>query len=135
MIAAMRRTLLSCTAMVRDGLVGVGASAILATTHALATEDVPLTVAGLLDLDRQEIAALTTGGAVLGFSVVCAILLMRNRQRAARTETRLRNELHALQTETDRYRALLFTEPQVLISWATGETRTEISGDTAIMMS
>ncbi|OYU89106.1 MAG: two-component sensor histidine kinase [Bradyrhizobiaceae bacterium PARB1] len=133
-IAAMRRTLLSCTAMVRDGLVGVGTSAMLATS-ALAAEDAPLTLAGLLDLDRQDIAALTTGGAVLGFSVVCAILLMRNRQRAARTETKLRNELHALQTETDRYRALLFTEPQVLISWAAGETRPEISGDTAIMMS
>lgn len=96
--------------MVRDGLVGLSASAMLAS-NALAAEDAPLTLAGLLDLDRQDLAALTTSGAVLGFSVVCAILLMRNRQRAARTETKLRNELHALQTETDRYRALLFTEP------------------------
>jgi len=120
--------------MVRDGLVGLGASAMLATTNALAAEDA-LTIADLLHLERQEVAALTTGGAVLGFSVVCAILLMRNRQRAARTETKLRNELHAVQAEADRFRALLFTEPQVLISWAAGETRPEISGDTAIMMS
>lgn len=133
-VAVMRRTLLSCTSMVRDGLVGIGASALFAS-HALAAEDSPLTLAGLLDLDRQEIAALTTGGAVLGFSVVCAILLMRNRLRAARTETKLRNELHAVQAEADRFRALLFTEPQVLVSWAAGETRPEISGDTAIMMS
>ncbi|QUS37705.1 PAS domain-containing sensor histidine kinase [Tardiphaga alba] len=132
--AVMRRTWLACTAMVRDGLVGIGASTALASC-ALAADDSPLTLAGLLDLDRQEIAALTTGGAVLGFSVVCAILLMRNRQRAARTETKLRNELHALQTEADRFRALLFTEPQVLVSWAAGDKRPDISGDTAIMMS
>ena len=70
--------------MVRDGLVGIGASAVVAS-NALAAEDAPLTLAGLIDFDRQEVAALTTGGAVLGFSVVCAILLMRNRLRAART--------------------------------------------------
>ena len=134
MIAVMRRTLLSCTAMVRDGLVGIGASAVLAT-RALAANSAPLPLAGLLDLDRQDIAALTAGSAVLGFSVVAAILLMRHRLRAARTEARLRAELHALQIEADRFRALLFTEPQVLISWAAGEARPEISGDTALMMS
>jgi signal transduction histidine kinase len=136
-IAAMRRTLLSCTCMVRDGLVGISASALLATSSASAADEpfITQTLANLLDLDRQEIAALTTATAVLGFSVVSAILLMHNRIRSAKTEAKLRTELHTLQVEADRFRALLFTEPQVLIAWAAGETRPDISGDTALMMS
>ncbi len=34
-----------------------------------------------------------------------------------------------LQVEADRFRALLFAEPQILISWAAGDNRPEISGD------
>jgi signal transduction histidine kinase len=136
-IAAMRRTLLSCTSLVRDGLVGLGASVVWATATARAAAD-PLAegnLAAIFELDRQEIAALTMALAVLGFSVVATILLMRTRIRAARTEARLRSDLHGLQVEADRFRALLFAEPQVLISWAAGDTRPEISGDTSLVMS
>lgn len=135
-IAAMRRTLLSCTSLVRDGLVGVAVSTVLAASSASAqaiSDDG--FVATFADLDRQEIVALTMALAVLGFSVVSAILLLRTRFRSVRTEARLRTELHALQVETDRFRALLFVEPQVLISWAAGDTRPEISGDTSLVMS
>ncbi|UZE49421.1 PAS-domain containing protein [Rhodopseudomonas sp. P2A-2r] len=136
-IAAMRRTLLSCTSLVRDGVVGLGASVVWATSGARAAAD-PLTdgnLATFFELDRQEIAALTMALAVLGFSVVATILLMRTRIRAAKTEVRLRSDLHGLQVEADRFRALLFAEPQVLISWAAGDTRPEISGDTSLVMS
>ncbi|HEY8333447.1 MAG TPA: ATP-binding protein [Tardiphaga sp.] len=136
-IAAMRRTLLSCTCLVRDGLAGLGASVVWATSTARAAAD-PLTddnFAAFFELDRQEIAALTMALAVLGFSVVATILLMRTRIRAAKTEARLRSDLHGLQVEADRFRALLFAEPQVLISWAAGDTRPEISGDTSLVMS
>jgi hypothetical protein len=96
-IAAMRRTLLSCTSMVRDGLVGISASALLATSSASAADEpfITQTLANLLDLDRQEIAALTTATAVLGFSVVSAILLMHNRIRSAKTEAKLRAAAYA----------------------------------------
>jgi signal transduction histidine kinase len=135
-IAAMRRTLLSCTSLVRDGLVGFGASAVLATSSAWAADPiVGQALATFFDLDRQEIAALTLALAVLGFSVVATILLMRNRIRAEKTEALLRTELHGLQVEADRFRALLFAEPQVLISWAAGDSRPEISGDTSLVMS
>ena len=67
-IAAMRRTLLSCTSLVRDGLVGLTASAALASA-AFAAEQ-PGTLTRLFALDHQEIAALMLAPAILGFSVL-----------------------------------------------------------------
>src|SRR5476649_111404 len=84
-IAAMRRTLLSCTSLVRDGIVGLAVSA-LATRAPARASDLQLVeqaFATFFDLNRQEIAVLATALAVLGFSVVAAILLMRTRVRAA----------------------------------------------------
>jgi signal transduction histidine kinase len=136
-IAAMRRTLLSCTSLVRGGIAGVVVSALAASAPAHAG-DLQLFERALetfFDLNRQEIAVLATALAVLGFSVVSAILLMRTRVRAANNETRLRSELRGLQVEADRFRALLFAEPQVLISWAAGDNRPQISGDTSLLMS
>jgi signal transduction histidine kinase len=145
-IATMRRTLLSCTSLVRDGIAGVGTALLLAISTARA-EDAGQGLGGqglgvvehglvtLIDLDRQEIAALTLALAVLGFSVVAAILLMRARLAAARNEARLRSDIQGLQTEADRFRALLFAEPQILISWAAGDERPQISGDTLLVLS
>ena len=77
---------------------------------------------------------LTTALALLGFSVVAAILLMRTRVRAAKNEARLRADIQGLQVEADRFRALLFAEPQILISWAAGDNRPQISGDISLLM-
>ena len=77
---------------------------------------------------------LTTALALLGFSVVAAILLMRTRVRAAKSEARLRADIQGLQVEADRFRALLFAEPQILISWAAGDNRPQISGDISLVM-
>jgi signal transduction histidine kinase len=139
-IAVMRRTLLSCTSLVRDGIAGAGATVLVAISPAQAQQPQALGVLGhayatLSDLDRQEITALTLALAVLGFSVVAAILLMRTRVGAARVEARLRSDIQRLQVEADRFRALLFAEPQVLISWAAGDTRPQISGDTSLLIS
>ena len=139
-ITAMRRTLLSCTSLVRDGMAGAGAAALVAISPAWAQQDQALgaierTVATLFELDRQAVTALTLALAVLGFSVVAAILLMRTRLGAARNEARLRADIQGLQVEADRFRALLFAEPQVLISWAAGDARPQISGDIALLIS
>ncbi len=138
-IEGMRRTLLSCTSIVRGGAVGLGASVgaamMLGIAPAFARDDLLGNALTLLaQIDRQEIAALSVAAAVLGFSVVAAILLMRTRLRAARIESRLLSDNQALQAEADRFRALLFAEPQVLISWAAGEDRPDISGDVAMLM-
>jgi hypothetical protein len=87
----------------------------------------------LFDFNRQELAVLAIALAVLGFSVVAAILLMRTRIRAAGNEARLSAELRAQQVEADRFRALLFAEPQVLVAWAAGDDRPEISGDISLL--
>jgi signal transduction histidine kinase len=135
-IAAMRRTLLSCTSLVRDGIAGVAVSIWAASAPACAADlnSFENVLATFFDLNRQEVAVLATALAVLGFSVVAAILLMRTRVRAANNEARLRSELRSLQVEADRFRALLFAEPQVLVSWAAGDNRPQISGDISLLM-
>src|ERR1700686_1607427 len=114
-IAAMRRTLLSCTSLARNGLLVVGAT--LAGVAPADAGDPTLlqVISTFFDFNHQEIAVLTTALALLGFSVVAAILLMRSRVRAAKSEARLRSDIQGLQSEADRFRALLFAEPQGLI--------------------
>src|SRR5580692_546051 len=136
-IAALRRTLLSCTSLARGGratlgtLVGASGLDLARPAHA-ADLSFLHTIVGM---NHQEFAALTTALSLLGFSVVAAILLMRTRLRAARNETGLRSDIQRLQSEADRYRSLLFAEPQVLIAWPAGEDRPEISGDVVSLTS
>jgi signal transduction histidine kinase len=133
-IVAMRRTLLSCTSLARNGLIGLGIT--LASNVPAHAGDSRLmnAIAILFDFNHQEIAVLTTALALLVFSVVAAILLMRTRVRAAKSEARLHADIQNLQIQADRFRALLFAEPQILISWAAGDNRPQISGDTSLLM-
>src|ERR1700682_5193379 len=134
-IVAMRRTLLSCTSLARNGLITLGTTTLVSIAPAYAGDFSLLhALSTFFDFNRQEIAALTTALALLGFSVVAAILLMRTRVRAAGSEARLRSDIGDLQVQADRFRALLFAEPQILISWAAGDNRPQISGDTALLM-
>ncbi len=134
-VATMRRTLLSCTSLARNGLMGLVFSALWPAGSALAA-DVAITeaLADWLDLNHQEFAVLATAMALLGFSVLSAILLMRNRIRAARNESKLRAEINELTSQTDRLSALLFAEPQVLVSWPAGDDRPRISGDISLLL-
>ena len=43
-------------------------------------------------------------------------------------------EINELTAQTDRLSALLFAEPQVLISWPAGDDRPRISGDVSMLM-
>ncbi len=139
-IEGMRRTLLSCTSIVRGGAVVLGTflgtSALFGIAPACARDGflngASSLVAGF-DFDRQEIAALSVAAAMLGFSVVAAILLMRACARHASSPACCRT-IRRCQLEADRFRALLFAEPQVLISWAAGEDRPDISGDVSLIM-
>src|SRR5580658_9686892 len=141
--ASMRRTLLSCTSLARNGGITLGAAVIAATVTlaAIAPAEasdlsiVERTISTFIGFNRQEIAVLATALALLGFSVMAAILLMRARVRSASNEARLRSDIQGLQIEADRFRALLFAEPQILISWAAGDNRPQISGDISRLMS
>src|ERR1700738_1681390 len=133
-IASMRRTLLSCISLARNGLISLGAT-LVSIAPACAGDLSPMDAIPVhLDLNRQEFAVLTTALALLGFSVMAAILLMRTRLRAARSEARLRANIANLQAQADRFRALLFAEPQILIAWPAGDNRPQISGDIALVM-
>src|ERR1700676_2380208 len=134
-MASMRRSVLSCTSLARTGLISLGATLVSIAPACAGDLSLMDAIPVHLDLNRQEFAVLTTALALLGFSVVAAILLMRTRLRAARSEARLRSDIQGLQAEADRFRALLFAEPQVLVSWAAGDTRPQISGDTLLVMS
>ena len=134
-IGTMRQTLLSCTSLARNGLISLATAAFGAIAPAHAGDASPLeAISASLDLNHQEFAVLTTALALLGFSVVSAILLTRIRVRAARSEARLRADVGELQVQADRFRALLFAEPQILISWAAGDNRPEITGDVSLLM-
>ena len=132
----MRRNLLSCTSLARHGLIAL-VSALSVSSEPAFAADLTFTqaISAWLDLNHQEFAALTTALALVGFTVVAAILLMRTRVRATRTELRLRADIADLQVQADRLRALLFAEPQILIAWAAGDNRPQISGDTSLLIS
>jgi signal transduction histidine kinase len=132
-IISMRRTLLSCTSLARHGLLAFGTT-LVSATPGHADEMLLQQLSDLVRLSHQEFAVLTTALALLGFTVVAAILLMRTRVRAAKNEARLRSDIQGLQIEADRFRALLFAEPQILISWAAGGHRPEISGDISLLL-
>ena len=135
-VAAMRRTLLSCTSLARCGVIALAAILSASSEPALAVDlTIPQAISALLDLNHQEFAALTTALSLLGFTVVAAILLMRTRIRATRVELNLRSDIADLQVQADRLRALLFAEPQILIAWAAGENRPHISGDISLLIS
>jgi len=133
-VGGMRRTLLSCTSIVRVGIGSLVASLVASPSFARERGLLDDTFAAFGDVNRQELATLTVAAAVLGFSVVAAILLMRTRVRASRVEAQLLSENQALQAESDRFRALLFAEPQILISWHAGDDRPDISGDLSLVM-
>ncbi len=124
--------MLSCTSLVRGACVAALATSSPAGAADSAVAD--FTAALFADLTRHEMVTLAMALAVVSFSVVSAILLMRTRLRAAASETRLRSEIHNLQAEADRFRALLFAEPQILIAWAAGDSRPQISGDAALVV-
>src|SRR6266702_4482806 len=135
-VAAMRRTLLSCTSLARHGLLALATTLSVASEPALAGDlSLSQVVTVWFDLNHQEFAVLTTALALVGFSVVASILLMRTRVKATRTEVRLRADIADLPVQADRLRALLFAEPQILISWAAGDNRPQISGDTSLLIS
>jgi hypothetical protein len=135
-ILAVRRTLASCISPRVPASLSLSLALTLAPHSAVAQESPAFDrlLAALGDLDRQEFAAVALALAILGFSVVSAILLMRTRTRAVENELRLRTEIQSLQAENDRSNALLLSEPQVVVSWRAGDDRPQIAGDTSLLL-
>src|SRR5258708_37524164 len=83
LIVAMRRTLLSCTSLARNGVTALGATLVSIAPAYAGDLSLLQVLSPFFDFNRQEIAVLTTALALLGFSVLAAILLMRTRVRPA----------------------------------------------------
>jgi signal transduction histidine kinase len=86
-------------------------------------------------LDRSELAGLVLTLGVLLFAVVTAIMLVRTRNRAAAADAYARDRIGMLNAERDRLSALLFSEPQVVVSWAAADDEPEILGETELVTS
>jgi len=98
-----------------------GATAIAAVHSAVAT------------LRGQEVTALTLILVLAGSALLASVALFRIRRLASRTETSSRDETVDLQAEVDRLKALLLSEPQVLVTWAAAADHPEILGDVGII--
>ncbi|MFN3658255.1 MAG: PAS-domain containing protein [Pseudolabrys sp.] len=81
-----------------------------------------------------EFVALTLMLGLLCFAVLVTVMLLRTRRAASRTESGSRDEAMALHAEIDRMKALLLTQPQVLVAWAAAADAPEIFGDTALIV-
>src|SRR5579872_135069 len=91
------------------------------------------TLAALSSLGQPEIAGLTLTLGLLCFAVLTAIVLVRTRVRAAHTMAAAHDEMIALRADIDRFKALLMSEPQILVSWAAAASEPEIVGDTSLI--
>jgi len=92
-----------------------------------------VSLATIANVSRPEVATLTLTLGLLCFAVLTAITLVRTRARAARSDSAARDEMAILRAETERMRALLLAEPQVLIAWSATDQAPEIVGDTALI--
>ena len=135
-IVAMRRTLLSCTSLARNGLIVLAAPRLAADRAGrgraicrcwMRSRPSRPQSPGIRGADHGAGAARLFGG---GGDPADA----HPRLRAARNEARLRADIGQLQVQADRFRALLFAEPQILISWAAGDNRPQITGDISLLM-
>jgi signal transduction histidine kinase len=101
--------------------VPIGAATVAAVQHAVAI------------LRGREITVLTLILTLLSFALFATVVLFRARKTASRAETDARDESIALQAEVDRLKALLLSEPQILVTWAAAAEQPEILGDTTII--
>jgi signal transduction histidine kinase len=100
-------------------------------TPSLALHELVLTAQD--SIDRHEIAVLVLVLGLILFSVVTAIMYLRSRNRAARLESWSRDEIAMLRDDLDRTKALLSSEPQILVEWQAASDEPGIDGDPAIV--
>ena len=102
----------------------------------------PAQAAGLSEVVRdvagsmggQTVATLALTLGLIFFGVLATIVLLRTRRQAAQFENFARDEAMELHTEIDRLKALLLSEPQVLVEWAAASDQPQILGDTLMFV-
>jgi signal transduction histidine kinase len=111
-------------------LLGTPAQASAAAAHALA-DAAQHTIAGI---HRADVASLTLTLGLVCFGVLATVVLLHTRRRTARLVTLSREEAMDLRAEIDRLKALLLSEPQVLVEWVAGSDQPDIFGDSALFV-
>ncbi|MGA6946026.1 MAG: PAS-domain containing protein [Pseudolabrys sp.] len=87
----------------------------------------------IASLRGQEITLLTFFLTLLVLSLFASVAFVRDRKAAQRLETGARDEIVALQAETDRLKSLLLSESQILVTWAAASEEPEVLGDIAMV--
>ncbi|MGB8515000.1 MAG: PAS-domain containing protein [Pseudolabrys sp.] len=87
----------------------------------------------IASLRGQEITLLTFFLALLALNLFASVAFVRDRKAAERLETGARDEIVALQAETDRLKSLLLSESQILVTWAAASEEPEVLGDIAMV--
>jgi signal transduction histidine kinase len=98
----------------------------------------PAYAAGLAEgivMSREQLGALTLTLGLVFFAVLATLVLLRTRRTADARENAAQDEAAVLRAELERLKALLLTEPQVLVAWPAGSDQPEIFGDTGIVVS
>src|SRR4029078_9641406 len=88
----------------------------------------------LATLREQEITALTLVLALLGFTLLTIVIVFRIRRSADRAEIDARDEIASLRADVDRLKALMLSEPPVLVTCPAASEQPEIIGDTAMLV-
>jgi len=85
-------------------------------------------------LGGQDTASLALTLGLICFGVLAVLVLLRTRRTAARAQSVSREAAGELHAEIDRLKALLLSQPQVLVEWPAASDRPEILGDTALFV-
>ena len=113
------------------------------TTAALANLCIPLSASpadaetlsrAFAIFDRQEVVSFTLLAGAACFAVLTTVVLIRNRRQAGRHDSGGRDDAVTLQAEADRFKQLLLSDPQVLVTWAAADDEPEILGDTTLIV-
>ncbi len=83
---------------------------------------------------RYAAAPLALTLSLICFGVLALLVLLRTRRRANQRDAAARDETASLHAEIDRLRALLLSEPQVLVAWAAGSDQPELLGDISLFV-
>ena len=114
-------------------LIGFAAVAIFVALTAPARAGAASAFDLIAGISRQDIAGVTFTFGLICFAVLATVILLRTRSRAERAESATRDQTMALNAEIDRLKALLLSEPQVIVAWAAADYQPEIFGDTTII--
>ena len=82
---------------------------------------------------RQDIATLSLTLGLLCLALLAIVVLLRTRKTAERVQAAVRDEVMQLHADNDRLKALLLSEPQVLVEWSAATDQPDIIGDAGLL--